>query len=119
MNTRPKLYGIKTCDTVRKAKRWLDSHEVDYEFVDFKGTPPEIAQTTHWLNSVGSDTLINRRSTTWRQLDDSQKALTQTAELAALLVQQPTLIKRPLLELDGEFTVGFAAEKYQTLLQQQ
>lgn len=110
-----KLYGIKNCDTVRKARKWLEQHNIDHEFSDFRETPLQTPQLQHWLKTVG-DSLLNKRSTTWKQLSESQKSLSNEATIISLLAEHPTLIKRPVLETRQSVAVGFSADQYSTLL---
>lgn len=105
------LYGIANCDTVKKARRWLDERSVPYYFHDFKKAAPETAQLVLWMAALGGDALINRRGTTWRQLDAAarERAATDAGALA-LLAAYPSLIKRPLVRwADGRISVGFDA----------
>jgi arsenate reductase len=108
-----KLYGIANCDTVRKARAWLGEHGVRHEWVDFKKTPPTEAQLRGWSRSVGWETLVNRRGTTWRTLDtDAQRAIRDERSAIAAMVRQPSLIRRPVVEVDGEVIVGFEPDDY-------
>ena len=111
------LYGIPNCDQVKKARAWLDAHQVAYTFHDFKkhGLARELA--ARWLAAVDSGILINRKGTTWRALDDARKALVDkglgpSTEKIALLLEHPGVIKRPVLDIGGTITVGFAAAQY-------
>ena len=111
------LYGIPNCDQVKKARAWLDAHQVAYTFHDFKkhGLARELA--ARWLAEVDSGILINRKGTTWRALDDARKALVDkglgpSTEKIALLLEHPGVIKRPVLDIGGTITVGFAAAQY-------
>jgi arsenate reductase (glutaredoxin) len=104
-----KVYGIANCDTVKKARQWLDANQLPHQFHDFKklGIPQEELQT--WLSACGWETLLNRRGTTWRQLDAAaQAAVTDAASAAALMQAQPSVIKRPVVRW-GEhgISVGF------------
>jgi arsenate reductase (glutaredoxin) len=103
------LYGIPNCDTVKKARAWLGERGVDYTFHDFKklGVPP--ARLDAWLRSAGTDRLLNRQGTTWRKLDATEQARSASAEGArALMLAQPSVIKRPVVEWpDGSVSVGF------------
>jgi len=105
------LYGIPNCDTVKKARTWLDGHGVAYRFHDFRRDGVPADALTQWLQRAGRDTLINRKGTTWRQLSDAQRAaVVDDRSAAALLRAQPSLIKRPVVEwADGRLTVGFDA----------
>lgn len=107
------VYGIKNCDTVKKARRWLEQNEIAYEFHDVRQDGLSTELVERWLQSVSLDTLINRRGTTWRQLDTADKQdLDQTAAIA-LLIRQPTLIRRPVVETNGQCTVGFSESLFQ------
>ena len=100
------VYGIKQCDTCRKALKWLDGQGIDHRFHDFRveGLPEDLLQT--WLTSPSADKLVNRRSTTWRQLSDEQRELEGEA-LLGLLLEHPTLIKRPVFVIDDIVAIGF------------
>ena len=112
------VYGIPNCDTVKKARQWLTAQGVAHEFHDFKklGVPP--AQLSHWIEALGWEKLINRQGTTWRKLDATVQAGVQdTASASALVQEQPSLIKRPVVEWnDGSVSVGFQAENWSTRL---
>lgn len=112
------LYGIKNCDTVKKARRWLEQHNIDYNFHDFRVDGLTETQVQAWLNELGWETLVNRRSTSWKQLDSEQREnMDQDTALQAIL-QQPTLIKRPLIDTGTSVHVGFAEKNYRELLGQ-
>ena len=106
------LYGIKNCDTVRKARRWLDSHNISYDFHDFRADGLSKTKVNQWLKDIDQEVLVNRRGTTWRKLSDKQKAVSSKAAIAELLVEQPTLIKRPVLDNNGQLHVGFKEDEY-------
>ncbi|MBK8070498.1 MAG: ArsC family reductase [Ramlibacter sp.] len=110
----PVLYGIPNCDTVRKARAWLAGQGIEHVFHDFKkqGVPP--ARLDAWLASTGWQTLLNRKGTTWRQLDATTQATAADADGArALMLAQPSVIKRPVVEWpDGRVTVGFTPENF-------
>ncbi len=101
------LYGIKNCDTVKKARRWLDDHSVDYQFHDFRQDGLEKSTVEGWLQSVEWETLLNKRGTTWRKLDDPRKDNLSQAVAVELMLANPTLIKRPVVETDKGCLVGF------------
>ena len=106
------LYGIPNCDTVKKARVWLTDHGVDYQFHDFKkqGVPPE--PLAAWIAAVGWEKLLNRKGTTWRKLDAAtQAAVVDAASAAALMLSQPSSIKRPVVAWASQHdvTVGFDA----------
>jgi len=108
------VYGIKQCDTVRKALKWLDQQGTSYRFHDFRtdGLSAEVVQ--EWLNSDLSDKLVNRRSTTWRRLSEAQRA-SEGEALLQLLLDHPTLIKRPVFVTDRLFAVGFKPQELEGL----
>ncbi|MEO8057962.1 MAG: ArsC family reductase [Burkholderiales bacterium] len=105
------LYGIPNCDTVKKACAWLQANSIDAQFVDFKkgGVPP--ARLDAWLASVGWETLLNRKGTTWRKLGDGvREGVIDSASARQLMLDQPSVIKRPVVEWsEGDITVGFDA----------
>ena len=113
-----RVYGIPNCSTVKKARDWLEANQRDYDFHDYKkaGVTPETLQS--WLRTVPLDTLLNRRGTTWRALDDAQRAMADDeAGAIALMVEKPSLIKRPVIvdERKGKhavLTVGFSVDEY-------
>ncbi|MDB5894559.1 MAG: ArsC family reductase [Rhodoferax sp.] len=111
------LYGIPNCDTVKKARTWLDTHHVAYTFHDFKkaGVPDEALDA--WLEAVGWEKLVNHKGTTWRQLDPAAQAAVQdSASAAALIRAQPSVVKRPVVDWQDcpgqDTTVGFDAESW-------
>jgi len=112
------LYGIPNCDTVKKARTWLTDHGVDYSFHDFKKQGVPTPQLDAWLKTVGWETLINRKGTAWRLLDDATKAgVTDASSAKAVALLQPSVIKRPVVEwADGEVTVGFKPEIFASRL---
>ncbi|MGD8711646.1 MAG: ArsC family reductase [Thiohalophilus sp.] len=107
------LYGIKNCDTVKKARKWLDAHGVKYTFVDLKQTVPAKARLQRWSKAVGWETLLNRRGQTWRQLEDKQKQDITAARALDLMHEFPMLIKRPVIEDGDQVLVGFKEADYQ------
>lgn len=105
------LYGIKTCDTCRKAMKALDAAGKPYTFVDLRADADMSALAPKWIAAAGTDTLVNRKSTTWRGLSDADKARADTDSGAAdLLAAHPTLVKRPVIETGGDVLVGWNAE---------
>jgi Spx/MgsR family transcriptional regulator len=109
-----KLYGIPNCDTVRRARAWLNEQGLAHEFHDFKklGVPQD--RLTTWLQAAGWDTLLNRKGSTWRKLADVERdAVVDAASARALMLQQASVIKRPVVEWpDGAITVGFDAASW-------
>lgn len=112
------LYGIRNCDTVKKARKWLDSHTVAYGFHDLREDGLTAAMLSHWIDRLGWETLLNRRSTTWRQLDEADRADLDAARAQSLMLAHPTLIKRPVLVWQDDCLAGFSADRYQGLLDQ-
>ena len=110
------LCGIKNCDSVKKARKWLEANSVDYRFHDFRAEGLELAKLEQWNRAVGWETLLNKRGTSWRQLPQEVKESIDEASALALMLDNPTLIKRPVLELDeGTVQVGYKAEEYAKL----
>lgn len=101
------VYGIPNCDTVKKARGWLDEHGVGYIFHDYKKAGADAALVAHWVSVAGLDTVLNRAGTTFRKLPDADKAGIDAAKAVALMVAQPSLIKRPIVEHPGGLLVGF------------
>ncbi len=111
------LYGIPNCDTVKKARTWLTDHGVAYEFHDFKKQGVPAAKLSGWGKAVGWDRLLNRQGTTWRKLDvAAQAGATDPAGAQALMVANPSVIKRPVVEWGKDVTVGFDAAGWETRL---
>jgi Spx/MgsR family transcriptional regulator len=111
------LYGIPNCDTVKKARVWLEAQGKDYTFHDYKKEGADPAKIKAWIAAAGLDTVVNRKGTTYRALSDADKALAAGAETApALLAANPSVIKRPIAEHDGGLMVGFNAEEWAAAL---
>ena len=110
------LYGIKACDTMKKARTWLDEHQVDYAFHDYKSVGIDRANLEKWCNEHGWQTILNRAGTTFRKLDDAQKADLDQAKAIELMLAQPSMIKRPILDLGDKTLVGFNPDNYQAAL---
>ncbi|AOX99283.1 ArsC family reductase [Jeongeupia sp. USM3] len=111
-----KLYGIPNCDTVKKARTWLAEHGHDYDWHDFKKQGVSAELLAHWADKAGWETLLNRQGTTWRKLDDASKAaVTDAASAIAVMLAQPSAIKRPVLDHNGTITVGFKPDTYNAL----
>ena len=109
------LYGIRNCDTVKKARAWLEEKGVEYRFHDYKVSGVERERLNGWCKELGWEKLLNRSGTTFRALPDPQKHLTNGEQAVALMLMHPTLIKRPVLELGGKLVLGFKPELYQSL----
>ena len=110
------LYGIQNCDTMKKARAWLDGHGVSYAFHDYK-VGIDSATLERWSDAVGWEVLLNRAGTTFRKLPDADRAGLDRDKAIALMVAQPSMIKRPVLDHDGALTVGFAPERYAALFE--
>ena len=106
------IYGIKNCDTMKKARAWLDSHDVAYEFHDYKTRGIDKAHLAQWCKNAGWETVLNKAGTTFRALPDSDKAGLSEAKAIKLMLAQPSLIKRPVLEFGTRLLVGFKPEVY-------
>jgi arsenate reductase (glutaredoxin) len=117
MNKSVTIYGIKTCDTMKKARAWLDTHAVPYVFHDYKVRGIDHDMLESWARSVGWETLLNRAGTTYRKLPDASKADLDQSKAIALMLAQPSMIKRPVLEAGGRLIVGFTPETYSMRLQ--
>ncbi|WP_395647601.1 ArsC family reductase [Terricaulis sp.] len=110
------IYGIKNCDTMKKARVWLDGHDVAYSFHDYKTLSIDKASLERWSKEVGWEVLLNRAGTTFRALPDSDKEGLNEKKAIALMLAQPSMIKRPVLDVEGELTVGFKPELYAAVL---
>jgi arsenate reductase len=107
------IYGIKNCDTMKKARAWLDKHGVDYAFHDYKTAGIERKRLEQWSKKVGWETLLNRAGQTFRKLSDKDKSGINENKAIALMLAQPSMIKRPVLDVGGgKLLVGFAPEVY-------
>lgn len=106
------LYGIKNCDTMKKARAWLDQAGVAYAFHDYKREGVSKAKLSAWASEVGWSGLLNRAGTTFRNLPDADKAELDATKALALMAAHPSLIKRPVLEAGGRLVVGFKSEVY-------
>ncbi|TMM44781.1 arsenate reductase [Colwellia ponticola] len=109
------LYGIKNCDTVRKATKWLEANNIAYQLYDFKKQPLTAELLTQFVNQSDWSLLLNKRSTTFRNLPEAVKNNLTDEVMFTAVLEQPTLLKRPLLPLDGELHLGFKAEQYQAI----
>lgn len=112
------LYGIPNCDTVKRARTWLDEHGVAYTFHDFKKQGVPEVELDRWLAAAGWETVVNRRGTTWRRLSDEARAgITDAASARQALIDNPSLIKRPVVQWSGRdrATVGFDAQEWASL----
>lgn len=106
------MYGIKNCDTIKKARAWLDGRGVKYEFHDYKASGIDRARLEEWCRELGWEKLLNRAGTTFRKLPDSAKKGLDQRKAIVLMLAQPSMIKRPVLDLGGQLLAGFDAESY-------
>jgi arsenate reductase len=106
------LYGIKNCDTMKKARAWLDSRKIAYDFHDYKAAGIDRARLEAWAKAADWETLLNRAGTTFRKLPDADKEGLDTKKAIALMLAQPSMIKRPVLDAGGRLLVGFKPEAY-------
>lgn len=109
-----KLYGIRNCDTVKKARKWLDEQGVSYEFHDFKKDGLDEGQLAQWEKAVGWETLLNRRGTTWRKLSDEVRDTIDAQSAHTIMLENTSIIKRPVVEHEGSVFVGFNASEWAT-----
>jgi arsenate reductase len=110
------LYGIPNCDTVKKARTWLDGQGLAYDFHDYKKAEVTAAKVKAWCKALGWETVFNRAGTTYRKLpDDAKDGLTQ-AKAIALMVEQPSMIKRPIVEHEGGLLIGFKQPEWEAVL---
>ena len=112
------VYGIKNCDTVKKALRWWETNNVTFEFHDFKSQGIDATTIQQWIDQLGLEVIVNKRSTTWKQLDEQDRNAINSGNVKntiALAIASPTLIKRPVIRVNGIISVGFDDVKYQQL----
>lgn len=109
------VYGIKNCDTVKKTCHWLTTNNVEYQFHDFRKEGLTQSKVQQWSKSTDWETLLNRRGTTWRKLSDQEKNSINKSRAVKLMTEQPTLIKRPVIEHGNKLIVGFSEDTYQAL----
>ena len=109
------MYGIKNCDTIKKARKWLEENGVDYQFHDYKKDGLSEAKLDSWLDELGFEALINKRGTTWRKLPDDIKDNIDRDSARAVMLENQSIIKRPLLDTGSQKVLGFKADEYQQL----
>jgi Spx/MgsR family transcriptional regulator len=113
------VYGIPNCDTVKKARAWLDGRGIAYQFHDFKKSGVPADRLAQWADAVGWDKLLNRQGTTWRKLAPQMQAqAVDSASAQALMREQPSLVKRPVVQWPGQTTVGFQPEDWEKMAAQ-
>lgn len=109
------IYGIKNCDTMKKAFKWLEANGIEYSFHDYKKVGIEKDKLATWLEQSAWDELINRRGTTWRKLPEADKEEIDNDKAISLMIENTSLIKRPVLEIDGSIHLGFKDTTYEEL----
>ena len=109
------LYGISNCDTIKKARRWLNEAGIEYQFHDYRKDGLNQSQLEQWADELDWQQLLNRRGTTWRQLTDEQKNTINRDRAVQLMLEYPAMIKRPLLDTGNSKVLGFSADRYQDL----
>ena len=110
------IYGIKNCDTMKKARAWLDGRNVEYAFHDYKTAGIERAKLEAWAKKTGWEVLLNKAGTTFRKLPETEREGVTSDRALGLMVEQPSMIKRPVLDIDGKLLVGFKPEQYEQAL---
>ena len=110
------LYGIKQCDTVKKARKWLEKNHISFKFHDFRIDGIEKSLIHQWIDDIGHEALINKRSTTWRSLTKEEQNDLVNDDAVRLIISYPTLIKRPILDTGNNIFVGFSESYYQESL---
>ena len=110
------LHGIKACDTMKKASNWLQEQNLEFEFYDYKKQPATREMLVEWCNEHGWETILNRRGTSFRRLEDSRKENLDQEKAIELMLENNSMIKRPVLDLGQRTLVGFKAEDYQATL---
>jgi len=111
------VYGIVNCNTVKAARSWLDARRIHYDFIDFKKTPPARELLERWCGAFGWESVLNRRGTTWRLLSPTAQAKVKDQNSAiALMLEKPTVIKRPVIETNKPLLIGFDEAVYSKML---
>jgi len=111
------MYGIPNCDTIKKAKKWLAEHDIDYVFHDYKKEGVDAVLLQAWCVQVGWEVLLNKRGTTWRKLPDEDKNEINESKVQTLLIEHSSMIKRPVMLCGEHIEVGFSSAAYEALLQ--
>ncbi len=109
------LYGIKTCDTIRKARRWLTDQGIEFTFHDVRSDGLDKSQLSQWADELGWELLLNKRSTTWKNLDPNIKESMDSHSALDIMLEQPAIIKRPVLDLGNKRVVGFSEQSYRAV----
>jgi Spx/MgsR family transcriptional regulator len=106
------IYGIKNCDTMKKARSWLEEHDVAYDFHDYKAAGIDRAHLEKWTAEAGWEAVLNRAGTTFRKLPEEARQDLDKDKAIALMIEQPSMIKRPVVEADGKLLIGFKPDSY-------
>ena len=106
------IYGIPNCDSVKKARKWLEAKNIEYDFVDVRENTPDASHISYWVTALGAEKMVNKRSTTWKNMSEGERLKAQTGDTVSVLLANPTLIKRPVLEHNEVLDVGFKADAY-------
>ena len=106
------VHGIPGCDTIKKTRKWLDANDISYEFHDYKKKGIDKATLTHWCKEAGWEAILNTRGTTWRKLSDNEKSDLSQTKAIALLVENTSMIKRPVIATGRELLIGFDEARY-------
>ncbi|MCP3666134.1 MAG: ArsC family reductase [Gammaproteobacteria bacterium] len=109
------LYGIPNCDTMKKARKWLTEHGIDYQFHDYKKLGVDETQLLSWIDELGWEPLLNRRGMMWRKLDHQIKENIEQTSAVKVMLETPSIIKRPVLDLGNRRIIGFSEATYQEL----
>ena len=109
------MYGISNCDNIKKARKWLDMHQITYQFHHYKKDGIQAAELAQWVDQVGWEVLLNKRGTTWRKLPEAQKVDLDDDKANALMCEHSSMIKRPVLLYDEHIEVGFSDQRYAEL----
>jgi Spx/MgsR family transcriptional regulator len=111
------LYGIRNCDTIRKARRWLDENGIDYRFHDVRADGITRADLQHWMQSLDWEDLLNRRGTTWRKLPESVRNGINKTTATSIMLDNPAIIRRPVLACGNKLHLGFSTDRYRSIFQ--
>lgn len=109
------MFGIPNCDTIKKAKKWLEAQNIAYEFHDYRKQGVDASLVTEFCDALGWETVLNKRGTTYRQLTQEQKDSLNEDNAVELLVENPAMIKRPILKVNDQLHIGFKADQYATI----
>ncbi|WP_256935662.1 ArsC family reductase [Vibrio diabolicus] len=109
------MFGIPNCDTIKKAKKWLEAEDIAYDFHNYRKQGVDVAMVSEFCHALGWEQVLNKRGTTYRQLTQEQKDTLNEENAIALLVENPAMIKRPILKVNDQLHIGFKADQYATI----